>query len=183
MFKISEDIETLGNPGTVVSERCPRQLFHRLDPLDFVSGRNGGWPHQGTQAGCNHDLEVPLRQQRIGILPVQHLALLGDADVSGEIAYRLRQNRRVCRAATPSHGSTATMKKAQLQAALARHAIERTVRLVQFPSACKHSTVFIRVGIPQHDLLPTMPGRQQSFVFTGGPHLLHYLRGVAQCFN
>jgi hypothetical protein len=60
---------------------------------------------EGLQRCCNHDFQVPFRENLIRVLPVQYLALFGDADVSAKGSRWLRNDRAMCRTSSASNGS------------------------------------------------------------------------------
>jgi len=109
----------------------PGHRLHRLIPAVRHFRR---WPrrtHQRLQASRNHDLQIPLREHRIGVFPGENFPLLGDANLPGEVSRRLRQNGRVRGPSTPSHGPAPSMKQPQIDPALARCLMQIALRLVQ----------------------------------------------------
>jgi len=180
LFKVAQHVGIVGNVGSVELERRLREFGHGRGPARLSVSRRRGRPHECPQTSRNKDLEVPLRQYGIGIFPVQYLALLGDSDVTGKVTRRLSQNCRVGRATAASDGAAASVKQPELYPALAGDRVKGAVGLVQFPGAGQHAAVFVGVGVTQHDLLPSMPRRQQCAVFGRTPHSAHHVGGVAQ---
>ena len=88
-----EVFEHLGILGDVARGRKRRR---RCDICSIAGAQRGSAPGAGrrcagsaSRRGGDHHLQVPLRQHRVGILPVEHFALLGDANLAGESADRL----------------------------------------------------------------------------------------------
>ena len=148
----------------VESEGVGGHLLHRRRPALVGSGLRASGARERLQAGRDHDLQVPLGEHRVGILPVENFALLGDANLAGKIADRLGENGGVSGAAAASDGAAAAVKEAQLHVALARGAMQVAMGLVQLPDAGQHAAVFVGIGIAQHDFLPASPGIEQRLI-------------------
>src|SRR6185369_7887313 len=116
----------------------------------------------------------------IGILPIQNLALLGNAKFTREVASGLRKDRRVRWAAASPHSATSTMKQTQLYVARACYVMQFALGFMQFPGAGKHAAVFIRIGVTEHHLLPSPPRVEQRLVIRRRPELLHHTPGPSQ---
>ena len=69
--------------------------------------------------------------------------------------------------------TAATMEEAQFYSAFSRHTMQIPVRLVQFPGAGQHSSIFIGVGVAQHDFLPSSPGIEQRLIIRMPPQTPH----------
>ncbi len=59
--------------------------------------------------------------------------------------------------APASDRAAATVKESKLDSAFDGNGMQRTVGLVNFPGAAKHSAIFVGVGITQHYLLLPVP--------------------------
>ena len=59
-------------------------------------------------------------EHHVGVLPVEHLALLGEAELAGEAVERLREDGAVRGAAAAAYGAAAAMEEPQRDAALPR---------------------------------------------------------------
>ena len=60
-------------------------------------------------------------------------------------------------AAAPDRASP-SMKEAQLHSTFLRGVVQIPVCFKQFPCAGQHSSIFIGIGVAEHDLLPSSPG-------------------------
>ena len=69
---------------------------------------------QGFQTGSDHQFQIPFSQHRVGIFPVEDFSLLGDANLAGETAGWLRENRGMGGTAASADGAAAAMKQAEL---------------------------------------------------------------------
>ena len=65
------------------------------------------------------------------------------------------------------------MKEAKLYSILLRGAMQLTMSFVKFPGAGEHSSIFIRIGVAQHDFLPAPPGLEQRVIFGIAPQAAH----------
>ena len=83
-------------------------------------------------------------------------------------------------AAAAADGASAAMEEAKLDAEFLRHVVQFAVRFVNFPSAGKHASVFVGVGVAEHDFLPASPGIEQGRVLGITPHAPHNGSGSAQ---
>ena len=94
LLKVFQHVGILGNVAAVGTVSFLRHLVHRLFPARLILRRNRllPWTRQRFQAGRNHQLQVPLRQHRIRILPVENFSLLGDANAPGKGSFWLRQD-------------------------------------------------------------------------------------------
>src|SRR5271170_3434214 len=108
---------------------------------------------QRVEAGSDHQLEIALGEHDVGVLPVQHLALLGDANLALEGAEGLGEDSAMGWASAPADRTSAAMKEAQVNAAFARRLVQCAMGAEDLPGAGEHSAVFIRVGVAQHHLL------------------------------
>src|SRR5262249_59205103 len=90
---------------------------------------------QRLQASGDHDFEIPLGEDRIGILPVQYFALLSDAHLSREISWGLGEDGGMGWSSAATHRTAAPVKQAQVHVALARHGMQVMLSLVEFPGA------------------------------------------------
>ena len=116
----------------------------------------------------------------IGIFPVEHFALLGDANLAGKISHRLGQYRGMSGAAAASHGAAAAVKEAKLHVALARRSVQVAMGFVQLPDAGQHAAVFVGIGIAQHHFLPASPGIERRLIVRGSPDPFHHRSRSAQ---
>src|SRR5215813_1596978 len=87
------------------------------------------------------------------------------------------------RATAASHCAAAPMKKAQLYPALAGNFMQCSMRAENFPCACEHAAVFVRIGVAKHYLLRVVPRGEQRTVIRQTPQLATYLRRVAKIFD
>ncbi len=134
--------------------------------------------------GCrDHQLQIALGEDDVGVLPVQHFALLGNADLAGEGAVRLGIDGAVRRAAAAADGAAAAVKEPQADAALARHLVQGAMGAEDLPGAGEHAAVFVGVGVAEHDLLGVAPGFQQLPIAGRLPELAADGGRVAQIFN
>src|SRR5271170_2454870 len=81
----------------------------------------------------DHELEIALGEHHVGILPVEHFALLGDADLAVEGADRLRIDGSVRGAAAAPDSASAAVKKTELDAALVRDLVQGAVGAEDLP--------------------------------------------------
>ena len=84
---------------------------------------------QSIEGGGDHQLQVPFRKHYVGIFPVQHLALFGDANFSVEIANGLGVDGAMRGCAAATNGAATAMKQAQIDAAFASDSVEGAMRL------------------------------------------------------
>ena len=100
-------------------------------------------PRQRVQRRRNHQFQIALGQHLVGIFEVQHLALLGDAQLAVEGIHRLRKDGAMRGSAAASDGAAATVKKPQLHAALARHHVQIAMGAENLPGAGQHAAIFV----------------------------------------
>ena len=67
----------------------------------------------GVEGGGDHELEVALGEDDVGVLPVEDFALLGDAEFAGEAVHGLGEDGAVGGAAAAAYGATAAMEEAE----------------------------------------------------------------------
>ena len=138
---------------------------------------------ESVEAGRDHQLQVALGENDVGVLPVQHLALLGDAKFAVEAVDRLREDGAMRGAAAAAYRSAAAVEEAQSHAALASDLVERAMSLVDLPRAGDHAAVLVGVGVAEHDLLLVVPGFEKRLVRLAGPQLAHDRGCVLQVFD
>ena len=135
---------------------------------------------QGFEAGRDHQLQIPFGEHRIGILPVEHFALLGDANVAGETSRGLREDRGVSGTTAATDRSATAVEQAKLHSVFLRRAMQFAMSFVEFPRAGEHAAVFVGVGVPEHDFLPASPGIEQRLIFGIAPEAAHDGAGGAE---
>ena len=140
-------------------------------------------PRQSVERGRDHELEISFRQDDVRIFPVQHLALLGDADLPGKRARWLRINSAVSRATATADRTAAAVKQAQLYAAFLRHLVQRAVGTKDLPGTGEHAAILVGVGIPQHHLLGVVPRFEELAITARLPQLAANHGCVAQIFD
>ncbi len=118
----------------------------------------------GVERGGDHQFEIALGEDDVGVLPVEDFALLGDAQLAGEAVHRLREDGAVRGSAAAAYGAAAAVEEAQRDAALAGDLMQRAVGLPYLPGAGDHAAVFVGVGVAEHDLLLPVPGFEQRLV-------------------
>ena len=126
---------------------------------------------EGVERGGDHELEIALGEDDVGVLPVEDFALLGDAQFAGEAVDGLGEDGAVGGATAAAYRSSATVEEAQADAALAGHLVQCAVRLPYLPGAGDHASVLVGVGVAEHNLLLMVPGHEQRLVGGGGPEL------------
>ena len=84
---------------------------------------------EGVEGGGDHQLEVALGEDDVGVLPVEDFALLGDAELAGEAVHGLREDGAMGGAAAASDGASAAVEEAERDAALAGDLVEGAVGL------------------------------------------------------
>ena len=181
LLEIFEHVGVLRDLLTIDPVRFLRHLFDGFFPRPAFAGWSGAG--QCFETGGDHQFQIPFRQNRVGIFPVEDFALLGDANLSGETAGWLRENRRVRGAASASNGAAAPMKQTKLHMMLVGGAVQFAMSLVQFPRAGEHAAVFIRVGVAEHDFLPASPGIEQGSILRISPEAAHDVGRGAQRVN
>ena len=138
---------------------------------------------EGVERGGDHELQIALGEDDIGVLPVEDFALLGDAQLAGEGVHGLGEDGAMGGAAAAAHGASAAVEEAEGDAALAGHLMQRAMRLPNLPCAGDHAAIFIGVGVAEHNLLLPVPGLEQGSVGGGGPELAADGGSVAQVFD
>src|SRR5271169_1436482 len=98
---------------------------------------------QRVEAGSDHQLETALGEHDVGVLPVQHLALLGDSNLTLESAEGLGKDGAMGWTAAAADRSSAAMKEAQMHAAFARRLVQRAMSAEDLPGAGEHAAVFV----------------------------------------
>ncbi len=74
---------------------------------------------EGVERGGDHELEVALGEDDVGVLPVEDFALLGEAELAGEALERLGEDGAVGGAAAAADGASAAVEEAQGDVGLA----------------------------------------------------------------
>ena len=120
--------------------------------------RSGVGARQGVEGGGDHELEIALGEDDVGVLPVEDLALLGEAELAGEAVDGLGEDGAVGGSAAAAYGSSAAVEEAQGDAAVAGDLVEGAVGLPDLPGAGDHAAVLVGVGVAEHDLLVVVPG-------------------------
>ena len=105
------------------------------------------------QGGRDQRLQVAPADVGIGVLAGDHLALLGDADLSRHAAWRLRQDGLIARSAAAAHRAAAAVEQAQLDAVPLEDLDQLDLGLVQLPVRSEVAAVLVAVRIAEHDLL------------------------------
>ena len=137
----------------------------------------------GVERCGDHQLQIALGEDDVGVLPVEHLALFGDAQLAGEAVHGLGEDGAVSGTSAAAYSAAAAVEEAQGDAALARDFVQCAVRLPYLPGGGDHAAVLVGVGVAEHDLLLVIPGFEQGLVGGGGPELAADGRGVAQVLN
>ncbi len=138
---------------------------------------------EGVERGGDHELEVALGEDYVGVLPVEDFALLGDAEFAGEAVDGLGEDGAVGGAAAAAYGASAAVEEARCDAAVAGDLMEGAVGLVDLPGAGDHAAVFVGVGVAEHDLLAVVPGFEERLVGIAGPEFAHDGGGVLEVFD
>ncbi len=162
-FEILQHLRVVDDIGPIKREGICRKLvesdlpFRQQNPgvVAFRIERIGAG--KGVEACRNHQLQVALREDDVGVLPVQHFALLGDANLALEGAEGLGEDGAMRWAAAAADGASAAMKETQMHAALARYLVQGAMSAKDLPRAGEHAAVFVRIGVAEHDLLPVAP--------------------------
>src|SRR3569623_2598588 len=103
-------------------------------------------------AGDAHG-ELVHRRLAVAVFVRQHLALLGELDLTLHRARRLREDGFMRGAAAASHRAAAAVKYTALHAARAGDRDDLLLRLVELPRRGDDAAVLARIGITQHHLL------------------------------
>ncbi len=179
LLEVFQQVGILRDVAAIDAMSFRRHFFHRLFPARLILWLSAR-ARERFQACGNHQFQVPFREHRIGVLPIENFSLLGDADTPGKTSFRLGQDCRMRRPASAPDRTAATVKQSQFHSAFSRHAVQITMRLVQFPCAGQHSSIFIGVGVAQHHFLPSSPGIEQRFIIRMPPQAPHRAARRAQ---
>ena len=166
-------IKAVGEIRQLVERGLPLRLQHAGE-VALAVARVG--PRQRIERSGNHQLQIALGQHLVGIFEVEHLALLGNAQLAVEGIDGLREDGAMRGSAAAAHRAAAPVEDAQLHAALARHHVQIAMRAEDLPRRGQHAAVFIRVGVAEHDLLPVVPGWRAA---GGSRAALHSSRQMA----
>src|SRR6202167_5146294 len=105
---------------SVKPEGQVRELIERSLPLRLKHARKmplriaGVGTRQRIERRSNHELEIALGQHFVGVFEVEHLALLGDAQLAVEGIHGLGEDGAMRGTAPTAHSPAATMEEAQL---------------------------------------------------------------------
>src|SRR5450755_2391839 len=124
LFEIFDYLGIVGDVATVESKGVGGHLLHRGNPPLIGARRGSPGTRERFQAGRDHDFEVPFREYRVGILPIENFSLLRDANLTGKVADGLGENSGMSRTATASDCSAAAVEQAEFHIALAGHAVQ-----------------------------------------------------------
>ena len=103
-----------------------------------------------------------MREAGQAVLVGDRLALLGQLEPSRRVAGRLRQDRRVRRAAAAPCAATAAVEDRELDVALAGQRRERLLGAVVLPGGRQVAAVLAGVGVAEHDLEPRVRGARRA---------------------
>ncbi len=177
-------VEVVGGGGELVERGlpCGKDLACEVGDRCSVLQRCVG-AGEGVEAGGDHQFEIALGEDDVGVLPVEDFALLGDAEFAGEAVHGLGEDGAVGGAAAAADGAAAAVEEAEVDAAVAGDLVEGAVGLVDLPGAGDHAAVFVGVGVAEHDLLMVVPTCKQRLVGFAGPELAHDGGGVLEVFD
>ena len=123
----------------------------------FTHDRNTLWCRSArlidyTETRCQHQTRDPHGQLvdcsfRVAVFVRQHLALLGELDLSVYGAFRLRQNRFVRWTAAAAYGTTTTVEQAALDTMTVCQRDDFSLGFEQLPRGGKYAAVFARIGV------------------------------------
>ncbi len=68
---------------------------------------------EGVERGRDHQFEIALGEDDVGVLPVEDFALFGDAEFAGEAVDGLGEDGAVRGTSASAYGSSAAMEEAQ----------------------------------------------------------------------
>ena len=91
-----------GIPGPRIGTRGTR-----LGGLEVGAG-------EGVEGGGDHELEVALGEDDVGVLPVEDFALLGEAEFAGEAVDGLGEDGAVGGTAAAAYGAAAAVEEAEV---------------------------------------------------------------------
>ena len=117
---------------------------------------------EGVERGGDHELEVALGEDDVGVLPVEDFALFGEAELAGEAVDGLGEDGAVGGASAAADGAAATVEEAEVDAALPGDLVEGAVGLPDLPGAGDHAAILVGVGVAEHDLLAAVPGSRSG---------------------
>ena len=117
---------------------------------------------EGIERGGDHQLQIALGEDDVGVLPIEDLALLGDAQLAGKAVDGLGEDGAVGGAAAAAYGASAAVEEAEADAARAGYLMQRAMRLPYLPCAGDHAAILVGVGVAEHDFLLVVPGREQG---------------------
>ena len=63
-----------------------------------------------------------------------------------------------------ANGPSTSVKNSEVNVAFTGHTMQFAMRFVDLPQTGEHATVFVAVGVAQHDLLFSTPGIQQPCI-------------------
>ena len=107
-----------------------------------------------SSVAATRRLEVPPREPRQAVLERDRLALLGELEPAVDRVRRLREDRRVRRAAAPPRATAPAVEDRQLDAALARQPGELLLGAEDLPLGGDDAAVLPRVRVADHHLEP-----------------------------
>ena len=145
-------------------------------------GAKGG-AGEGVEGGGDHQLEIALGENDVGVLPVEDFALFGEAEGAVEGVERLGEDGAVGGSAAAADGASATVKEAEGDAGFAGHGVQGAMGFEDLPGAGDHAAVFVGVGVAEHDFLGMVPRFQQRGVGGGRPELAADGGGVLEVFD
>src|ERR1035437_10483603 len=90
---------------------------------------------EGVERGGDHELEIALGEDDVGVLPVEDFALFGDAEFAGEAVHGLGEDGAVGGASAATDRASAAVEEAEGEATLVGDLVERAVRFPNLPGA------------------------------------------------
>ena len=177
LFEIFQHVRIVGD---LLAVDAVRRLRHLLNGFFPTLGLVFSLSRQSLQTRRDHQFQIPFREHRVGIFPVENFALLSDANVAGKTSRRLRQDGRMRRSASAAHRSPAAMEQAKLHSIFPRRAMQLAMRFIKFPGAGEHASIFVGVGIAEHHFLPASPGIEQRLILGIAPESAHDRAGCAK---
>ena len=118
----------VGNQFAVVFERYVRQILHQFGIRVFFIRQDAGFQRRGNQG-----FQVALGIARVGVFGGNDFALLGNADLSGNAACRLRQNSLVRWAAAATYAAAAAVEQAHADIVFFEEFDQAQLCLIQTP--------------------------------------------------
>src|SRR5581483_3594399 len=194
LLEVLDEIGIVEDVLLVKRERCSRDLvehglprgINRTRQVSVAAGFAGDCeigPRDGVDGGSDQELEVALGEHDIGVLPVEDLALLGDAELAVEAVQRLRIQRTMGWPAATAYRASAAMKEPQRDAAFACDPMQIAVGLPDLPRRGDHAAVLVGVGVTEHHLLPALPCIEQRNESVAGPELAADCRRIAEVLD